>query len=225
MNFRERLRDHATPRQWVVDANDGIVATAGVLEGFSGAGASYGTLLLASTVMVIAGSLSVGGAKWAEDAGDLEAERRIIEDETAQLASDPDAEKAELTAYWIGKGLTPEVAEQAAEQLTARDALAAHLEYEHDIDEPTPKWQPVWAGVTTGLAFLLGSLIPLLVIRFLPLQVESLALLVTVVVSLAITSFVGARTGHMSTARTIMRSVTVGIGTLVISYLAGMLLF
>lgn len=223
--FWDRLREFATPRQWVVDANDGIVATAGVLEGFAGAGAEYHTLMVASGVMIVAGSLSIGGAKWAEDVGDREAEQRIIEEERAELAADPDAERDELAEYWVGKGLTPDVARMAAEQLSARDALAAHLEYEHDIDEPTPPWQPVWAGVTTGLAFFLGALIPLLVIRFVPLHTGTWALLITVVVSLTLTSIAGARFGHMSLSRMIARSLVVGLGTLVLSYLAGLLLF
>ena len=58
-----RLREYATPRQWAVDANDGIIATAGLLEGFAGAGASDRTLLMAASVIVIPGiNLVVAGS-------------------------------------------------------------------------------------------------------------------------------------------------------------------
>lgn len=223
-SFGERLRAHLAPRQWAVDANDGIIATAGLLEGFAGAGASDQVLITAATAMIVAGSLGLGGAKWAEEAGELDAQRRLIEDERAELAANPDAEEAELARYWESKGLTPDIAKQVAKQLTAKDALAAQLEYEHDIDEPTPHWQPAWAGATSGLAFLLGALIPLLITVFVPVQIEVWAILVAVVLSLVLTSSLAARTGHMSLPRTLARTLGVGIGTMLVSYLIGLLI-
>lgn len=220
-----RLRDFAAPRQWTVDANDGIIATAGLLEGFAGAGAGDQALLTAASAMIVAGSLGLGGAKWAEEAGELDAQRRIIAEAAAELERSPESEVAELATYWEGKGLEPATARQVAEQLSARDALAAQLEYEHDIDEPTPGWQPAWAGITSGLAFLLGSLVPLLITIFVPVQLEVWAILLAVTLSLVLTSWLGARTGHMSVRRTIARTLLVGVGTMAISYLAGLLLF
>lgn len=221
----ERLRDFSTPRQWAVDANDGVIATAGLLEGFAGAGANDRTLILAAVVMVVVGSLGLGGAKWAEEAGELDAQRRIIEEEAAQLAASPEHEVDELAAYWESKGLSPDVARRVAEELSARDALAAQLEYEHDIDEPTPGWQPTLAGATSGLAFMVGSLIPLLITVFVSGAIEVWAITFAVVVSLVITSVIAARTGHMSLWRTLARTLLVGIGTMAAGYLAGSLLF
>jgi hypothetical protein len=60
------LTDEASLRSWTAVANDGIIATAGILEGFAGAGASDRALLIAATVATIAGMLAAGGAKWAE---------------------------------------------------------------------------------------------------------------------------------------------------------------
>lgn len=221
----QRLRGFASPRQWAVEANDGVIATAGLLEGFAGAGASDRTLLIAASVMIVVGSLGLGGAKWAEEAGELDAERRIIEEEAAQLVASPDREIDELTVYWEAKGLSPAVARLVAEQLSARDALAAQLEYEHHIDEPTPGWKPALAGITSGLAFLVGSLVPLLITIFVSGAIEVWAILFSVVVSLSLTSWIASRAGHMSLGRTLTRTLIVGIGTLLVSYLAGLLLF
>lgn len=46
---RGRLRDAASHREWAVEANDGIIATAGLLQGFAGAGASTRVLLFTAT--------------------------------------------------------------------------------------------------------------------------------------------------------------------------------
>ncbi|WOQ16865.1 VIT1/CCC1 transporter family protein [Raineyella sp. W15-4] len=210
---------------WVGDANDGIIATAGLLEGLAGAGASDAVLVLAATVGTIAGGLGVAGARWAEAAAEREAEAAVIAEERAQLAAAPDDELAELAAYWEDKGLTPDVARQVAEQLSARDALAAQLAYEHGITAPTAPSAPVGAGLAAGLAFLAGAMVPLLITVSVPVSVESWLILVAVVLSLLLTSVVAARQGHLSVVRTIVRTLVVGVGTLAVSYGAGLLLW
>lgn len=221
----ERLREFAAPRQWAVDANDGIIATAGLLEGFAGAGASDTVLVTAALAMMVAGSLGLGGAKWAEDASERDAQLSLIAEEQAELSANPDDEVAELAGYWETKGLQAALAREVAEQLSAKDALAAQLEYEHGITEPTPRWQPLWAGVTSGLAFLIGATIPLAITLLVPVQLEVWAILLAVIVSLTVTSYVAAKSGRMSVRGTLARTLAVGVGTMLVSYLCGLLLF
>lgn len=218
------LRQHFSPRTWIADANDGVIATAGLLEGFAGAGAGDRTLMIAALVMIAAGTFALGGAKWAEAAGELDAERRVIADERALLAQDPDSEVNELAAFWENKGLTPDVARRVAEQLSARDALAAQLEFEYGIDEPTPSWAPLLAGVRAAGAFAFGSLIPLLITVFVSAQIEAWVIVGAVVISLLVTSWLGARAGRTSLPRMITRTVAIGLATLAVSYLLGSLL-
>ncbi|WP_029136040.1 VIT1/CCC1 transporter family protein [Nakamurella lactea] len=223
--FRSALSDARATRSWTVDANDGILATAGILEGFAGAGATDATLLTAAFVAMIAGGLGLGGAKWAEEAAERDAQLRVIAVEAAELEHSPEAELAELADHYVSRGLAPDLARQVAEQLSARDALAAQLDAEHDIRQLMPRWAPAWAGVSAGAAFILGSLVPLLVSAFVPGAVEGWAILLTVVISLVITSFVSARRGHTTVSRTVARTLAVGVGTLGSSYLVGMLIF
>lgn len=105
--LRAALTDAGSFRGWMIDANDGIIATASLLQGFAGAGASDRLLLFAATAATIAGGLSAGGAKWAEVAAEREAEQRLVREESAELDADLHGEIDELAAHWQGKGLTP----------------------------------------------------------------------------------------------------------------------
>jgi len=223
--LRGRLTDGASLRSWTVDANDGIVATAGLLEGFAGAGADDAVLIIAATAATVAGAMSLGGAKWAEAAAEREAQLVVVAAEQAELAAHPDHEVAELAAYYEAKGLDAALARQVAEQLSARDALAAQLETEHGIGEVMSVWEPVWEGVGAGVAFLVGALIPLLITVFVPVRIESWAILGAVVVSLVLTSVVAARAGRQSVVRTLVRTLAVGVGTLAVSYVVGLAFF
>ena len=103
-----------------VDANDGIIATAGIVEGFSGAGATLVTLIIAAVSAMIAGTIALAGAKYAEAAGDRDAELAVMEEERRQLALSPQEEFAELVEHYRGRGLSAELAEQVAGRADGR---------------------------------------------------------------------------------------------------------
>lgn len=210
---------------WALDANDGIVAIAGILQGFTSAGADDRLLLFAASAATLAGALSAGGTKWAEVAAQRETELAIAGEQAHQLADNPAGELAELVAYWEGRGLSPELAGEVADQLVARDPLGAQLDAEFGLDEITPPTAPIVAGMQTTLAFTIGAGVPLLITYFVPMSIESTFIVVAVVVSLTLTSFVAAGVGRLSALRMLIRSLAVGLGTMGVSYLAGMAFF
>lgn len=219
-----RLRDPDAHRQWAIDANDGVIATAGLLQGFAGAGAGDRLLLFTATAATIAGGLTTGGATWAEDSAERDAQLAIAERERQDLAADPEGEIAELAAHWEDKGLPADLAREVAVELNARDPLGSQLEWEYDFDEPM-RWQdPLWAGATSAIAYTVGALIPLLITYFAPVAIETTAILAAVLVALALTSIVAARTAHLDPRRMLLRSVAVGGLTLGVSYVVGSIL-
>jgi vacuolar iron transporter family protein len=169
--------------------------------------------------------LSVGGAEWAEAAAEREGQLTAAEEEAAEIARQPSVEHAEVVAYYEAKGLTPQLAREVADQLMARDAVDAQLESEHGILEIMSRAETVRAGIGSAIAYLLGAAIPLSVTVAVPVGIESWVILGAVIVSLIVTSGIGARTGHMNLSRTLVRTLTVGLVTMAVSYLVGTLVF
>ncbi len=222
---REALADPESLRSWTAVANDAIIATAGILEGFAGAGADDHALVVAATVATVAGLLAAGGAKFAEVDAEREAQLAAAADEAAALAIAPDAELEELVVYYEAKGLSPDLARQVAEELMAHDAIAAQLESEHGILDPISLSDAVVAGVGASVAYALGAAIPLAITIFVPATIETWLIAGAVVVSLLVTSIIGARSGQMHVGRTVARTLAVGIGTMVVSFAVGSLVF
>lgn len=223
--LRAAMTDASSFRSWMIDANDGITTTASLLQGFAGAGASDRLLLLAATAATIAGGLSAGGVKWAEVAVEREAEQRLIREESAELEADLRGAIDELTVHWQAKDLSPETARTVAEELTAHDALAAQLDAEFGIEELLAPAAPIWSGFATAIAFMVGASIPLLITWLVPVQVEDTVIVIAVIVSLTVTSIIAARAGHLVLRKVLVRSLVVGIGTIAVSYVAGLVLF
>ncbi|MCA0251982.1 MAG: VIT1/CCC1 transporter family protein [Actinobacteria bacterium] len=223
--LRERFTDRSSLLTWSIIANDGIIATAGLLEGFAGAGADDRVLLLAATAATIAGMLAVGGVEWMEASVEREAQLSLVAEEQREIDADPERELADLAAHYEGRGVSPELAIQVAEQLMAHDPLAAQLDSEHGIREITTVGDTVLTGIGGALAFGLGALIPLLITWMFPVGIEAVAIVVAVVISLSLTSVVTARLGETPLWRTLLRSLVVGVGTLLVSYVVGSLVF
>jgi VIT1/CCC1 family predicted Fe2+/Mn2+ transporter len=210
-------------RSMTIDANDGIIATAGILEGFSGAGAGYTTLLIAATSALVAGTVAIAGARYSESAGERDAQRALIAEEERQLSASPAEELAELTEHYRQKGLTEQLAADVAAQLTAENALAAHVEAEYGVNA-AGLISPIRASVLTGLAYMIGSGVPFLAAL---LSAEATRIWVTflaVVVSLVITSVVVARSDRIAPTAILRRTLTIGIVTMLLTLTAGTLI-
>ena len=138
-DLRGRFRDASTYRSWTIEANDGIIATAGLLFGFAGVARSHRLLLFTAAAATIAGWTSVGGASWAEEAAERDAQLLYAKRESTDLATDPHGELEELTRQFREeRGLHPDTAKEVARQLNEHDALAAQLEWEYHFDHPMP---------------------------------------------------------------------------------------
>jgi VIT1/CCC1 family predicted Fe2+/Mn2+ transporter len=107
----------------------------------------------------------------------------------------------------------------------AHDAVDAKLESEHGILEIMSLGETVRAGIGSAIAYLLGAAIPLIITAVVPAAAESSLIVAAVVVSLIVTSSIGARTGHMNLPRALARALAVGLGTMAVSYLVGSLIF
>jgi len=210
-------------RAAVLGANDGIVSVAGLVVGVAGASGSRTVLLTAGLAGVAAGALSMGVGEYVSVSTQRDAEQAMLELERRELAEQPEAERRELAAIYQAKGLTPELARQVADQLSAADAFAAHAEAELHID-PDALVNP-WAAAGASIAaFTLGAALPLAAIVLPPAPLRVPVTMVAVLLALALTGSVSARLGGARVGRAVGRvvgggalamAITYGIGTLV----------
>ena len=124
-----------------------------------------------------------------------------------ELDAFPDEELEELVAIYVAKGASVSTARQLAEELTARDAFAAHVDAELGID-PAALTNPWHAALSSAVAFTVGSLLPLIAILASPVQIRVPVTFAAVVIALAVTGAVSARLGGAPWRRAVMRLVS-----------------
>lgn len=214
--------DSAIVRKWVLDANDGIISTTGIIQGFAGAGANDETVLFAAMTLMVTGGLSLGGAAYAEAAQDRAAEVAVVEEQKRRLSLSPDEERTELRDHYVDRGLDPELADQVALQLMRTDPLGAQLETEFGmLDGPPPATHPWAVALRAVFGFISGALPLTLAVVFISDEWRLAVSLLVVVVSLTVTGLVSARAGVGHPARAVFRSLMIGLIIAVLSYVAG----
>ncbi len=216
--------DRPTIRSLVVETNDGIIATAGVVEGFAGAGATGVTLVIGAMSAMIAGGMALGGSRYAEEATERDARLAVIAEEQKQLLLTPDEEFAELVSIYVDKGLPNDLARQVAAELTYRDPLAAHIDAEHHLSLRDVRMGPLVIACAAGLAYALGSAIPLLSVLLAPDDWRAGVTFAATLVSLVVTSVFLARIGATHVRRAMARTLFIGVAAMSLSLLAGSLL-
>ena len=114
-------------RAAVLGANDGIVSTASLVMGVAASGASEEAILVAGVAGLVAGAMSMAAGEYVSVSSQADTEQADLSRERRELESDPTFELAELADIYQARGLSPELAEQVAKQLTP--AACAPMEW------------------------------------------------------------------------------------------------
>ncbi|MGW1619837.1 VIT1/CCC1 transporter family protein [Streptomyces sp. NPDC002172] len=210
-------------RAAVLGANDGIVSTAGIVVGVAGATADRNALLTAGLAGLLAGSMSMAAGEYVSVSTQRDSELAALAQEKRELKEQPEAELEELTELLERRGLSREVAGEAAVQLTERDALKAHASVELGID-PDQLTSPWNAALASFLAFTVGALLPLLAIVLPPSGWRLPVTVGSVLAALVLTGWASARLGAAEVRPAVLRNVLGGALAMGVTYAAGSLL-
>jgi len=191
-------------RATVLGANDGLISTSSLIVGVAAAQTAREPVLLAAVAGLVAGALSMAAGEYVSVSSQADTERADLARERAELATSPGLEHAELAGIYVGRGLTPELAAQVADQLTAHDALGAHARDELGMSDAT-RARPIQAALSSAAAFAAGALPPVLVVLALPLARIAWAVTVLSLVLLLVLGAVAARLGGASLVRGALR--------------------
>ena len=209
-------------RAAVLGANDGVVSVASIVVGVAGASSSSGFIFTAGLAGLVAGACSMAVGEYVSVSTQRDTEQAMLARERYLLDKYPEEEKAELAWLYQAKGLTPPTAQLVADELSAKDAAAAHFEAELgvDPDDLTNPWQAAFASAA---AFTAGGVVPLLSIS---LPAPALRLPFTfgaVILTLILTGILSAKASRANPLRATIRVVIGGVLAMIITFGIGRL--
>lgn len=191
-------------RAAVLGANDGILSTASIAIGVAAASDFREPVILATLAGLVAGALSMAAGEYVSVSSQTDVEQADIEREKKELEDMPELELLRLAEIYENRGLKKETALTVAKELTANDALGAHVRDELGINEISQA-KPLQAAFVSGAAFTLGGLLPFLVVLFTPLKSMEFALYGYAVFFLIVLGALAARAGGSSILKAVLR--------------------
>jgi len=219
---RHRIGREGWLRAAVLGANDGVLSTASLILGVATATHSHASILIAGVSGLLAGSLSMAAGEYVSVSSQSDVEKADLALERRELAQDSENELSELQNIYIKRGLTRELAAQVAEQLTAKDALAAHARDELGISVNTSA-RPVQAAIASAASFSAGATVPVIAALLVPVAWAVPTVYLSSLITLALLGALGAEAGGApilpATARVtfwgiVAMAISAGIGTL-----------
>jgi len=210
-------------RAAVLGANDGIISTASLVVGVAAAATNPSEVLVAGAAGLVAGAMSMAAGEYVSVSSQADTESADQARELLELSDQPEAELEELTQVYVARGVEPALARQVAEQMTAKDAFAAHSRDELGLTDHVVA-RPIQAALTSAVTFTVGAAVPLAIALMAPQK--SIAVIVSAgsLVCLAGLGAIGARVGGASILKPTLRvtfwgafamAATAGIGALV----------
>ena len=181
-------------RAAVLGANDGIVSTASLVVGVAAANASSSDILVTGVAGLVAGAMSMAAGEYVSVSSQSDTEQADIERERKELATDDQAEHAELAAIYVKRGLDESLAQQVAAQLMSSDALTAHARDELGISDITTA-RPIQAALASAGTFAIGAAMPMLTVLISPRSVLIPVVVITSILFLALLGAFGASAG------------------------------
>ena len=207
-------------RAAVLGANDGILSTSSLAIGIAAASDLREPIILATLAGLVAGALSMAAGEYVSVSSQTDVEKADIEREKVELAEMPELELQRLTEIYEQRGLKKETALQVAKELTAHDALGAHIRNELRINEISQA-KPLQAALASGASFTVGGALPFLVTLFLPVHNMEYWLYILAIVFLAILGAMAAKTGGSSSTKAVLRVTFWGTIAMVLTALVG----
>lgn len=191
-------------RAVVLGANDGLISTSSLIVGVASAEPTRGAILLTAAAGLVAGALSMAAGEYVSVSSQADTEGADLARERGELATEPEAERAELADIYVSRGLSRDLATEVAGQLMAHDALGAHARDELGIHELS-RARPIQAAVASAASFAVGAAPPALLAVLLPAGILTLGVVAVSLGLLLALGSVAARLGGAPLSRGALR--------------------
>jgi VIT1/CCC1 family predicted Fe2+/Mn2+ transporter len=213
-------------REIVFGIQDGVLTTAGVLAGLSGAVSARSQVILAALASTAAGALSMGAGAYLGTRAETEVIRNELRRTNAEAREQPYMVHESLVGALGKEGLSREASYRVVKLLSASpQALFTTAEEKIYGLSGGSFGNPILDGLLMGAAFLVGALVPLTPFVFIASKRDGLiaGIAMTALVLFAVGYFVEGRLGaHRYPSIAGARFLAIAVAAAVAGYLIGL---
>jgi VIT1/CCC1 family predicted Fe2+/Mn2+ transporter len=210
-------------RDVILGINDGLVASFAVTSGVAAAFSTASVVIMAGLAEMLGGGVSMGLAAFASARAQLEFYQSEVRREHEEIKRWPEREREEIRGIYRGKGFSGRLLEEIVSHITADPArwsgvmMREELGFGEEINQP-----PFRSGLTVGICYIIGALIPVLPYIFahppLAIVISALATISALFAAGVFKTVITAR----SWWRSGLESMAIGVAAAAVTYGAGL---
>jgi predicted membrane protein (TIGR00267 family) len=160
---KARVEKRSRIRQFVFGSMDGLLVPLGVVSGVAGGTGSTKAVVIAGLAEAFAGALSMGAGEFLSGRAEAQVHEAEIRAENEGIRDDPVFELQEMALLLEHEGINEDNARIIAEKLQTSSKAFSRTMIQKELGlDPEPKTVRVAEGVTIGVSYLIGSLVPLI---------------------------------------------------------------
>jgi vacuolar iron transporter family protein len=215
-------------REIVFGVQDGVLTTAGVLAGLSGAVSVRSQVILAALASTVAGALSMGAGAYLGTHAEAAVLRSELDRVRRESEEEPYLVQESLIEALSTEGLSREAGYRVVKLLSSsKDVLFNTAEEKLYGLSGGTFGNPMVDGMLMGFAFLVGAVVPLLPYMLITsVRVGLIAGIATTAVTLFVVGYVfeGRFSGERRPALAGLRFLAIALGAATIGYVIGLLI-
>jgi VIT1/CCC1 family predicted Fe2+/Mn2+ transporter len=149
-------------RDWIYGGIDGTITTFAIVAGVVGADMPGSVVLVLGLANLVADGFAMAAGNYIGTKADLDDYIRLLAIERKHIAVEPSGEREEIRQIFAAKGFAGAELERIVDVITAdEERWAKTMAVEEYGLSPAAK-SPIKAALSTGAAFLLSGLVPLI---------------------------------------------------------------
>lgn len=150
-------------RAMVFGVSDGLVSNLSLVLGIAGASTSSSFVRLAGLAGLLAGAFSMAAGEYISVRSQNDLMQFELDREKRELARSPEAERKELAAMYVARGVDANLADQVATQLMADPEVALEVHAQEELGvTPGALGSPLVAAGSSFGSFVIGALVPVI---------------------------------------------------------------
>jgi vacuolar iron transporter family protein len=226
--YRRNFERLGNIREIVFGIQDGVLTTAGVLAGLSGAVSVRSQVILAALASTIAGALSMGAGAYLGTHAETAVLRSELDRVRRESEEQPYVVQESLIESLGKEGLTREAAYRVVKLLSSsKDVLFNTAEEKLYGLSGATFGNPLVDGLLMGVAFLIGALVPLVPFMLISsVHAGLVAGIATTAVTLFLVGYIfeGRFSNERRPALAGLRFLAIALSAAIIGYVAGVLI-
>lgn len=159
----------------VIGLSDGLTVPFALTAGLSAAIDSNSIIAIAGSAAVVAGSVAMGLGGYQAGKSEIADQKAELKREYGAIGKGPDPEKKEMKIFFANIGLSEEMQEKAAEEISndKKQWVDFITKYDLSLNRPDPK-KATRSALNIGLSYALGGLVPVIPYVFVDTPSEGL---------------------------------------------------